>query len=80
MSFNASPPPSTFCGNCNFHGFPCLNCAEYEFFGNLGPGYLEQQRWICENNDPKVQLKMEEIAESKGIEYGFITKDNYYKR
>lgn len=27
------------CGNCEDGTFPCLNCAEYDYTGSLGPGY-----------------------------------------
>ena len=71
MSFNN--PDTDFsnsdCGNCIYHGFPCLNCAGYEYAGSLGPGYMDQQLWICQDYDPEVQVKMREVAESNGLEY-----------
>lgn len=43
MSYNSS------CGNCEFHGSPCLNCAEYYHEGLLGPGYYLKTRYMIKN-------------------------------
>lgn len=34
------------CENCLEHGFPCVNCAEIVFLGELGPGFVEGRRAI----------------------------------
>lgn len=36
---NQDSEDSVPCSNCKRYGTPCLNCAEYEFHGRLGPGY-----------------------------------------
>lgn len=46
------------CENCDFHGFPCLNCADYEFHGTMGPGYLEGKLTLCEGTDEDVMDNM----------------------
>jgi hypothetical protein len=40
------------CGNCAFHGFPCLNCADYTYHGSLGPGYAYGKRYLITNDFP----------------------------
>ena len=37
------------CGNCEFHGFPCANCAWYVFQGHLGEG--TGLDWVPEDED-----------------------------
>ena len=32
-------PLDCSCSNCDFYGFPCLNCAEFSLMGLLGDGY-----------------------------------------
>ena len=32
------------CANCLYHGFPCLNCANYIYNGRLGPGHILGKR------------------------------------
>jgi len=35
---------TTNCSNCEYHGFPCLNCADYVHLGKLGPGCYEKHK------------------------------------
>lgn len=39
------------CENCCYHGFPCLNCAEYKFCGKLGPGFCSGKRIMFTDDD-----------------------------
>lgn len=32
------------CSNCEYFGFPCLNCAEYCYHFRLGPGHGQENR------------------------------------
>jgi len=41
IPFAAGEPLDCACENCDFYGFPCLNCAEYTFKGMLGKGHDE---------------------------------------
>jgi hypothetical protein len=42
------------CQNCDYFGFPCLNCAAYVFHGRLGPGFGHQCRRIMFTQHPEM--------------------------
>jgi len=41
--------PERDCGNCICHGFPCLNCAEFIYHGERGPGYFNRELFVDMN-------------------------------
>lgn len=57
------------CNNCPLHGFPCLNCADYELKGKMGPGYLDKQRVLLLDTCQEVRDKMIKVAKNMKLDY-----------
>lgn len=49
------------CANCEAYGFPCLNCAEYIYQGQLGAGHTDGgERVIPEDTPDDIRDAMEQ--------------------
>lgn len=58
------------CGNCFYHGFPCLNCAETVYEGTRGPGFSGGVRTLLPNITSEAVLDaMVTWAEENNVEY-----------
>ncbi len=57
------------CINCELHGFPCLNCADYYHVGTMGPGFCSGIRFILPGYTPDVKERMKEYADDNGVDY-----------
>ncbi len=58
--------PTNDCANCECYGFPCLNCAEYEYEGSKGPGFdTEGVRVIPTDTPEDIRNRMRDVIYSE---------------
>jgi len=60
------------CANCELHGNPCLNCAEYVYRGEMGPGYLRGNRIVPYDTGEEILHNMTNYANNNNIEYNIV--------
>ena len=76
-SYLPQPQLYSYCGNCADYGFPCLNCAEYELKGKMGPGFMENgRRMLLLETPDRIRNRMVKCAERMQLEYDIEVEDS----
>ena len=66
------------CGNCAYHGSPCLNCAEEVYQGNAGPGFcLGKRIFLPDSTDEGIAFNMMVWAHFSGGAMTTMSDDDF---
>ena len=57
------------CDECEEHGYPCFNCAEYIYGGRHGPGFYKGVRYMFITTPPDISQIMTNYVQWNGVTY-----------